>query len=267
MNRLSKSGIEYLDYVWNFYSGCRHKQQGICPPEFNCWAETTTKRFKSHYPNGFEPTFYPEALLSPLSLKKPSRIGVAFMGDLFGDWVDPNMGVGADNGPIPTGKTLREVIFDVINLCPQHTFVFLTKNPNGYQKWGKFPDNCWLGATVCNEVMYLRACKELHDVKANNKFLSFEPLLEELHKGGGLLEHAGIGQVIIGAQTQPYRPPRIEYVKEIVEVADKAGIPVFLKDNLKPIFRVNDNKNHIYFPVWATARGFYRQEYPRNEGR
>jgi hypothetical protein len=96
MPRLSKSGIEWLrnpdgsqGYSWNFYSGCENKERGICLVP-NCWARSITERFPAHYPNGFKPTFYPDAFLSPLSLKKPFIIGVCFMGDLFGDWVDPN---------------------------------------------------------------------------------------------------------------------------------------------------------------------------------
>jgi hypothetical protein len=75
--RLSKSGIEYLTHCWNFYSGCYNWKNGVCPVE-KCWAKGITERFPGHYPNGFEPTIYPEAFLSPLHLKKPSIIGCAF---------------------------------------------------------------------------------------------------------------------------------------------------------------------------------------------
>jgi len=51
------------------------------------------------------------------------------------------------------------------------------------------------------------------------------------------LKDAGINWVIIGAQTKPYKPPKIEWVEEIVKACDKAGIPVFLKDNLKPLLQ------------------------------
>ena len=49
------------------------------------------------------------------------------------------------------------------------------------------------------------------------------------------LEEAGISWVVIGSQTKPYRPPTIEAVQEIVTACDKAGIPYFLKENLKPL--------------------------------
>lgn len=53
------------------------------------------------------------------------------------------------------------------------------------------------------------------------------------------LQEAGISWLIIGAQTKPYKPPKIEWVQEIVRAADKAGIPVFLKDNLSPLMGGN----------------------------
>ena len=49
------------------------------------------------------------------------------------------------------------------------------------------------------------------------------------------LEEAGISWVILGSQTKPYKPPKIEWVREIVQAADKAGVKVFLKKNLKPL--------------------------------
>lgn len=55
------------------------------------------------------------------------------------------------------------------------------------------------------------------------------------------LEEAGISWVIIGAQTKPYKPPKIEWVREITEACDKAGTLVFHKDNLKPIFPIPTN--------------------------
>ncbi|KKK77839.1 hypothetical protein LCGC14_2849590, partial [marine sediment metagenome] len=87
--RLSPTSIEYGDYAWNFASGCGNNTGGKCNSGgFNCWAYPITQRFAARYPNGFNPTIYPEALLSPLYLKKPSRILCAFMGDLFWDCLE-----------------------------------------------------------------------------------------------------------------------------------------------------------------------------------
>jgi len=55
---------------------------------------------------------------------------------------------------------------------------------------------------------------------------------------------AGINWLIIGSQTKPYKPPKIEWVQEIVDAADKAGIPVFLKENLAPLI-VSQNASSV----------------------
>ena len=78
------------------------------------------------------------------------------------------------------------------------------------------------------------------------------------------LEDAGIGWVIIGAQTKPYKPPEIEWVKEIIEACDKAGVKVFLKNNLLKLLPVEK-------PYWVGLTGKkdehltakLRQEIPR----
>lgn len=253
--RLGPSGIEYLDYVWNFYSGCRHRQQGKCAIE-KCWAEALVNRHREHYPNGFEPNFYPEAFTAPLYLKKPSRIGVAFMGDLFGDWVEPHKrkyksGIGYGS--------LQYYIYEVIRHCPQHTFLFLTKNPAGLLPWSPFPDNCWVGVSATNEKAYWDATRYLHAIQAKVKYISFEPLFGSIMQNCHpyylqneplaarmteveWLQACGINWLIIGAQTRPYKPPAIEWVRDILLAADKAGILVFMKNNLKKLIAEQNRK-------------------------
>jgi protein gp37 len=256
--RLSKSGIEYLDYVWNFYSGCLNWKNGVCPLGNDCWAKKITKRFPAHYPNGFEPTYYPEAFLSPLSLKMPSIIGCAFMGDQFGDWVDPEKKIEAlmPSGRASVSMSLKGWIYTTIQQCPQHTFLFLTKCPQNYNRWSPFPDNAWPGVTVTSDGAMTMALQCLSQIEAKVKYLSLEPLLGFISMKSHDLR--GIADwLIIGACTGNYEEmlhlsnraydrikiygnrwtlqPKIEWVKELVEAANKAGIKVFLKDNLQPI--------------------------------
>ena len=239
--RLSNSDIEYLDKVWNFTSGCRKG----CP---YCYAEKITKRFNNHYPNGFKPTVYPEALLSPLYLKKPSRIGVCFMGDLFCDCpeFDPerkNILKGfTEDGSSWEDISLKRIIHYVIESCPQHTFLFLTKQPQNLIKFSPFPDNAWTGVTVTNPQMLTNALYGLSRIEAKVKYLSIEPLLQwELLKSttkfAEALKLTGISWVIIGAQSKPTIMPKIEWVQEIVQACDKAGVKVFLKDSLEPLIK------------------------------
>ena len=239
--RLSPTGIEYGDYAWNFISGCSNNKDGKCNSGgFNCWAYPITKRFADRYPNGFKPTIYPEALCSPLHLKKPSRILCAFMGDLFWDCpeFDPNRKIHAI---MPSGKasvtmSLKGWIFTTILQCPQHQFLFLTKQPQNLIKFSPFPDNCFVGVTVTNEGitypdMMEEACRSLAEIKATVKYISFEPLLSSIYKLD-LLKIWGIDWVIIGQQTNPAFYPEWEWVREIIEACDRADIPVFLKINL-----------------------------------
>jgi protein gp37 len=172
---------------------------------------------------------------------------------------------------------------DIIQICrnwQDRTFIFLTKCPEYLPH--EWPDNCWPGVSVTDFEMYGVAGIYLPEVKSKVKIISFEPLLSPIQTKTPYgpytpemmsedLNFAGINWVIIGAQT-PYSPktaPRIEWVREIVEAADKAGVPVFLKDNMMPLlkdcigahapyWRITDPDN-----IWSYARRVQlRQEFP-----
>ena len=233
--RLSKSNIEYLDYVWNLESGCTNG----CD---YCYARKITVRFPDHYPNGFKPTIYPEALLSPLYLKKPSIIGVAYMGDLFDKEIDPNqtnlLRGFTEEGAAWRDISLKRIIYYVIETTPQHMYLFLTKQPQNLIKWSPFPSNAWVGQTITQN---LNGIGYMADVQAGLKFISFEPLQYydvDPRTASELFRVNSIGLVIIGSQTKPYKPPEIEQVRLILSASDKARISVFLKDNLKPLWGI-----------------------------
>ena len=77
---------------------------------------------------------------------------------------------------------------------------------------------------------------------------------------------AGISQVIIGSQTKPYKPPKIEWVEEIVQACDKAGVKVFLKNNLEPLWTFENSREPFFkfkrITPEATAIGKLRKEMP-----
>ena len=157
---------------------------------------------------------------------KPRGIFVCDMSDLFGIGVPEEW----------TKRVLR--VIDENKYYDR--FYLLTKQPQNLPQWSPFPDNCWVGVTATDEVSWLKAIVKLHDIKAKTKYISFEPLLEELDPAiSSLLQHGGINGVIIGSQTKPYRPPTIKAVEEIVRACDKAGIPVFLKNNLSDLIPIN----------------------------
>jgi len=129
-----------------------------------------------------------------------------------------------------------------------------------------FPDNCWVGVTATDRNKVLHACEYLRDIKARVKFLSLEPLLDWVLGASISLqnepEDAGINQLIIGAQTKPYKPPKIEWVEEIIGAADKAGIPVFCKDNLAPILHQLPQSCVAWTGYGEQTRRKLRQEMP-----
>ena len=245
--RLSKSGIEYLDRSWGIWSGCQNLERGICPVNA-CWAKSIANRFPNHYPNGFEPTFYPESIESPLHIKKPSRIGVGWVGDVIG--------YGGEYG--------KDQIYETIRQCPQHTFLFLTKNPQNLAKWSPFPDNCWVGVSATNDFQQIEALAWLQRIEAKVKYLSIEPLLEEIILPSSGLERI-LNWLIIGQQTpiHPETTPKLEWIKEIVEAAEKAGVKVFLKNNLRPLLEPSwlGNRDNS----WAFRHGELRQGMPKEE--
>ncbi|KKL54859.1 hypothetical protein LCGC14_2261190, partial [marine sediment metagenome] len=257
-------------YTWNPITGCLHD----CS---YCWARKLANgRLKSRmldndkncipdregwlapYGEGsinpFYPRIWPGRLEEPETVGRQRGIFVCSMGDLFG------IGVPHD--------WTAQALWTIRN-APQHRFYLLTKQPQNLAKWSPFPDNCWVGVSATNMKEYLRAIVGLRKVTATVKYISFEPLLERLHyddSGAGIFpedlkESAGINWVIIGAQTKPTILPEAEWVEDIISAADNAGLPVFLKDSLKPLIGVYPE---IVYPkgVKVTLPGMLRQEMP-----
>lgn len=197
---------------------------------------------KKHCADPFYPRFWPGRLKELQKAKSwayggertgvirrrdttPRGIFVCNMCELFGDWVPANW---------------QREIFNVIRANYQHRFYFLTKQPLNLAKFSPFPDNCWVGVTVCDRQMAFFAGRYYFNlVKAKVRFISFEPLLENVMEVFGQRIIQLADWVIIGSQTKPTVQPRKEWVEAIVEVANEAGTPVFLKDNLKPLLGNN----------------------------
>jgi len=229
--------------------------------------------------NPFYPRFWEDRLTEPCGClrdelnfypQKAKGIFTCDMSDLFG--------IG-----IPAEWTKQ--VMEVIQQCSQHRFYLLTKQPQNLIKFSPFPGNCWVGVSATNDNMALQAFLCLKDIKAPIKFLSFEPLLSHITLPiiiKNSYEHINmvslVDWVIIGACTGTLKEllplhhktnlamikygnkwtlqPQIEWVTEIIEAADKAGVAVFLKDNLYPLLRDHPSlKNPI-------STGRLRQEMP-----
>lgn len=202
----------------------------------------------SEFIDPFYPRFWPERLswflpryAGSRHLHTPRGIFVCDMSDLFGIGVPEEW----------TRRVLRAP-----ELWPEHRFYLLTKQPQNLTKFSPFPDNCWVGVSATNRTQATLAQHYLYEVEARVKYISFEPLLEDMTKARLHLKGLGnrIDWVIIGAQTKPYKPPRVEWVREIIEACDKAGVPMFIKHNMN-----SENLPDNAF----NKEGLVRQELPR----
>lgn len=231
---MNKTAIEWTDYTWNPVTGCLNS----CP---YCYARRIAERFRGSkaWPNGFEPTYHGQRLQEPDNLKTPSKIFVCSMGELFGDWLDPE---------------IVRAVRTVVRHNPQHTFQFLTKCPQNLARWNPWPPNAWVGVSVTADGDMTRAITNLGHVDARVRFVSMEPLLGAItmrsHPIQGFLDW-----IIIGAQTNPTRLPRREWVLEILAAADRAHIPVYMKDNLQwDILQWGDNTRREW-PIVEKGEG------------
>jgi protein gp37 len=225
---VNKTAIEWCEYTWNPVTGCLHG----CP---YCYARKIAERFRGSkaWPQGFKPMFHSTRLSDPGSRSKHQTIFVCSMADLFGDWV-------------PDSWILS--VLSTAALIPQHTYVFLTKNPSRYLKIpGEYlaQKNFWFGTSITNEIDAGLRLPWLKLLPEGNTFISFEPLLGD----PGPLDLTGIKQVIIGAQTNPDQYVSLEWVIKICESADKVGAKVFMKDSLAGRWPDREMRRELYWSV------------------
>lgn len=171
---------------------------------------------------GFTPTFWTSRLEDPISFKKPSTIFVCSMADLFGEWVP---------------ESWIENVLRTVKKCPQHTFLFLTKNGSRMCYDGDVIDttNAWYGQT-CTGI----ADRPVVDVPNRRHFLSFEPLLGDWIPD---LKWIHARWLIIGSLNQNGTPvppdkggTRKEWVFALLHEAYKCKIPVFIKPELYELY-------------------------------
>lgn len=219
--------------------------KGLCPVACPyCYARRIYKRFKWDKAIRLKPEVMSGSVLS--KIPNGSRIFVGSTMELFGEWIAPEW---------------SRYIFGMISLFPKLTFVFLTKRPENLHKWSPFPENCYIGCSADTLSQFASACDYFPAVKAKVKFISFEPLLESMLKGLELpFQKMGINWVILGQQKpiSPKTQPKLEWIKEIVDAANKAGIAIFLKDNLLELVNYESKETDFAF----NKDGFYRQEFP-----
>ena len=211
---MSTTKIEWTDATWNPVTGCTKTSAGC----LHCYAETMSRRLKAmgiaKYANGFHVTLHEEALEEPKKWRKPRTVFVCSMSDLFHKDV-----------PFAFVDKVMEVIKDT----PQHRYQLLTKRAERMEEYFStraLPKNVWIGVTV--EVMASKQRIENLRAIANVpiRFLSCEPLLEDL----GELDLTGIDWIIVGGESgRQARPMKEEWVKNIKRQCDDADKAFFFK--------------------------------------
>lgn len=242
---MNKTNIQYLDYTWNPTHGCSKVSAG-CQ---NCWAKRQSIRLAGmgvkdySKDNPFKVVCCPDKLDEPLRVKKPSIIGVSFMGDLFHDKVNWNF---------------QYKVFEMMLNAPQHTFLILTKRPENanksiktiwfhlrrnYNRHGlnyNIPlNNVWLGVSVENNDNRWRI-EKLLEIPAAVRFVSIEPMLGAVDLSPIYLdkqryfETGTLDWVICGCESGKNRRPfNIEWADRIAKQCVISKTPFFFKQGIK----------------------------------
>ncbi|MBK9034382.1 MAG: phage Gp37/Gp68 family protein [Myxococcales bacterium] len=212
------SAIEWTDATWNPVRGCTK----VSPGCKHCYAETFAERWRGipghPYGQGFDLRLVPEKLEEPLRWKRPRRIFVNSMSDLFQVGVD-----------VPF---IRRV-FETMNAADWHTYQVLTKRADRMLAvTSALPRDIverahiWLGVSVEDRRYGLPRIDLLRETPAAVRFLSVEPLLEDL----GPMNLSGIHWVIVGGESGPGARPMDEaWVKSIQRQCRAQRVPFFFK--------------------------------------
>ncbi len=212
------SHIEWTDATWNPVRGCVK----ISPGCKHCYAETFAERFrgvKGHpYEQGFDLRLVPEKLTEPFSWRAPKLVFVNSMSDLFQDGVP---------------DSYAAAVSHVMASANWHTYQVLTKRSRrlrdllgGRLRFGADRENIWWGVSVEDRKHGLPRVDHLRQAPARVRFLSIEPLLEDL----GEFDLSGISWVIVGGESGPgARPMKKEWVISIREQCRMQGVPFFFK--------------------------------------
>lgn len=215
-----RSKIEWTDASWNPTTGCTKVSAGCT----NCYAETLALRLQKmgskRYRNAFTLTLHEDALNLPLKWKKPKKIFVNSMSDMF-------------HKDVP--DKFIDKVWDVMAKANWHIYQILTKRPERMAQYSwtkeKLP-NVWLGTSVEYSRVKDRI-KALHTSNAKIRFISFEPLIGDV----GKLDLSNIHWVIVGGESgKNHRPIEREWVTNILAQCKKQNVAFFFKQwgGLKP---------------------------------
>jgi protein gp37 len=212
------SHIEWTDATWNPVRGCTK----ISPGCKHCYAQTFAERFrgvKGHpYEQGFDLKLVPHKLAEPFSWRSPKLVFVNSMSDLFQPGVPDNY---------------IEAVAQVMVSANWHTYQVLTKRServsellNGKLRFAAEAENIWWGVSVEDRKYGVPRIDELRRAPSAVRFLSVEPLLEDL----GEIDLSGIHWMIVGGESgNGARPMEKEWVISLRKQCQAAGVKFFFK--------------------------------------
>ena len=226
---MAESNIQWTDKVWNAITGCSKISTGC----LNCYAERMSHRlagrcgYNKEHP--FDINIHTDKIALPSKWKKPCRIFVNSMGDLFHEKVD---------------NQWINLIWNEMFNNPRHTFIILTKRPERLLEWTQiksratgwpideiWPDWMWVGISAEDQASYDCRKQYLLDTPAAVKIISFEPLLECIDPGPDLVKFQWI---TVGSETgSRLRPCDPLWIQELWLHAKEAHVPFFYKQGLK----------------------------------
>jgi len=212
------SKIEWTDTTWNPVRGCTK----ISPGCTHCYAETFAERFRGvsghPYEQGFDLRLVPEKLIEPFRWRSPRMVFVNSMSDLF-------------HASISDDYICRVV--DVMDRANWHTYQVLTKRSERMAgllrtklRFAAERSHIWWGVSVEDRQHGLPRLAHLQDAPAEVRFLSVEPLLEDL----GAINLSGVRWVIVGGESgRGARPMKEEWVVRLRDQCHREGVAFFFK--------------------------------------
>lgn len=209
--------IEWTDATWNPVTGCTKIARG-CD---NCYAARFTERFRGTpghpFESGFDLTLRPERVSQPLSWKRPRRIFVNSISDLF-------------HKDVPLQFIDR--VFETMESANWHVYQVLTKRSSLMRNYlqrrylgGTAPSHIWCGVSVEDRAATARI-RHLRDAPVPMRFLSIEPLLGPV----GEIDLEGISWVIVGGESGPRaRPMEEQWAIQIRDLCEQRDVAFFFK--------------------------------------
>ena len=211
------SSIEWTDSTWNPVTGCTKVSAG-CD---NCYAERFAERFRGvaghPFEMGFDLTLREDRLRSPLRWRRPRRVFVNSMSDLF-------------HKDVPLH--FLDSVFDVMEEADRHIFQVLTKRSSLMRDYlrlrytdSQVPGHIWCGVSVEDRKALVRV-RHLQESPVQVRFLSLEPLLAPV----GNFDVSGISWIIVGGESGPRaRNMEEDWATEVRDLCSANGIEFFFK--------------------------------------